>query len=95
MTEKSGIARALEVLGDKIAEAEGLRHLANEQKNVYKREADELREKIEELTEKLKQADKELESVCSYALKLENLLEGCKAVYNDLTAGGDDKCKKS
>lgn len=80
MTEQAGTARALEVLGDKINELEAaLRHVMN-QRDDLKREADELEQKNEELTEKLKQANKDLEHACSYALKLENLLEGCKAV---------------
>lgn len=95
MIEQAGIARALEVLGDKIGEAEGLRRLAIEAKQAYKKEADELREKNKELTERLKRAEEDRDAACSYALKLERLLEGCKAVYNDLTAGGADKCKKS
>ena len=95
MTEQTGSVRALEVLGDKINELEAaLRHVMN-QRDDLKREADELEQKNAELTEKLKQANRDLEHACSYALKLENLLEGCKAVYNDMKAGGADKCKKS
>lgn len=95
MTEQTGSVRALEVLGDKINELEAALHCVTSQRDDLKREADELEQKNAELTEKLRQADKDFERVCSYALKLENLLEGCKALYNDLKAGGADKCKES
>ena len=95
MIEQAGTARALEVLGDKINELEAALHCVTSQRDDLRREADELEQKNAELTDKLKQANRDLEHARSYALKLENLLEGCKAVYNDLTAGGADKCKKS
>ena len=102
MTEQTGIARALAVLGDKIGEAEGLRRLAIEAKEAYKREADELREKNKELTERLKQAEDDRDAACSYALQLERLLEECRKAYNALhegepkpPEGGADNCKKS
>lgn len=95
MIEQAGIARALEVLGDKIGEAEGLRRLAIEAKEAYKREADELREKNKELTERLKSAEEDRDNACSYALKLERLLEECREAYAALKKGGADNCKKS
>lgn len=95
MTEKSGIARALEVLGNKIGEAEGLTLLAREAKEAYKREADELRAKNKELAERLKQAEEDRDAACAYALQLEGLLEECRKVYAALKEGGGERCKKS
>ena len=95
MREAEGIVRALEVLGDEITKNEAaLRHVMN-QRDEIKKEADVLRAKVKELTEQLQRAEAERDDACHYALKLEKLLEGCKAVYNDLTAGGADECKKS
>ena len=95
MKEQAGIARALEVLGDKIAEAEGLTRLAREAKEAYKREADELQEKNKELTERLKQAEDDRDRACAYALQLERMLEECRKMYIELKEGGADNCKKS
>ncbi len=95
MRETEGIVRALAVLGDEITKNEAaLRHVMNQRDEIGK-EADALRAKVKELTEQLKQAEEARDDACRYALKLEKLLEGCKAVYDDLTAGGADKCKKS
>lgn len=95
MTEQSGIVRAVKALGDKISETEAaLRHVMN-QRDDFKREADELRANVRELTEKLKQAEADRDAACSYALQLEKTLEGCRELYNDLTRGGADTCKKS
>ena len=95
MTEQTGIARALEVLGNKIGEAEGLARLAREAKEAYKRDADELREKNKELTERLKQTEEDRDAACAYALQLERLLEECRKVYTELKEGGSELCKKS
>ena len=95
MTEQTGIARALEVLGEKIAEAEELKRLALEAKEAYKREAAELREKNKELTERLKQAEDDRDTACGYALQLEALLEECRKCYRALKEGGAEHCKKS
>lgn len=95
MTEQSGIARAIEVLGDKIAEAEGLRRLAIETKDSYKREADRLREENKKLTERLKTIEDDLDKACLYALQLEKQLEAYRTAEADTHAGGADKCKKS
>lgn len=95
MSETTGITRVIEVLGDEIAKREGSLLFAMKQRDELKKEADALRGENKELTERLKQAEADRDAACAYALKLEKLLEGCKAVYNDLTAGGDDKCKKS
>lgn len=85
MTEQTGIARALEVLGNKIAEVEEKR----------KSEADELREKNKELTAQLKQAEEDRDAACAYALQLERMLEECRKVYTELKEGGGELCKKS
>lgn len=88
MSESEGIARAFEVLGDKIKNDEAaLRHVMNQR--------DELREKCKELTEQLKRAEADRNDACRYALSLEQLLEGYKEKYKNLTKGGADKCKKS
>ena len=95
MREPEGIVKAFEALGDEITKKEAaLRHVMNQRYDLQK-EVDELRAKVKELTEQLKQTEAERDDACRYALKLEKLLEGCKEIYNDLTAGGADKCKKS
>lgn len=95
MTEQSGIARALEVLGGEIIKIEALLSLEKALHDEANERLVELLAKNKELTEQLKQTEAERDDACAYALKLEGLLDGCKEVYNDLTTGGADKCKKS
>ena len=95
MTEQSGIARALEALGSEIIKREAQLNLKKALHDDAKKQLAELIKKNDELTEQLKQAEADRDAACRYALKLEKLLEGCKTVYNDLTTGGADECKKS
>ena len=102
MTEHSGTARALEVLGDKIVETEDYLLDVENQLSNANRELESLREQNKELTERLQQAEADRENACSYALQLERLLEECSKVYKELhegepepQEGGADNCKKS
>ena len=95
MTEHSGIARALEVLGDKIVETEDFLLDVERQLSSASRELESLRAQNNDLTERLKQAETDRDAACSYALQLEKMLEECKKVYNNLKEGGAGDCKKS
>lgn len=95
MTEHNGIARALQVLGDKIVETEDFLLDVENQLSNANRELESVREQNRELTERLKQAEDDRDAACSYALQLEQLLEECRKVYTELKEGGADNCKKS
>lgn len=105
MTEHSGIARALEVLGDKIVETEDFLLDVENQLSNANRELESLREQNKELTEQLEQARTAEAAASSYALQLERLLEECRKAYTELQElqegipepkeGGADNCKKS
>lgn len=98
MTEHSGIARALEVLGDKIVETEDFLHDVECQLSSANRELESLREQNRELTERLQQAEADRDNACSYAVQLERLLGECRKAYaelQELKKGGADDCKKS
>ena len=105
MTEHNGIARALEVLGDKIVETETFLLVAENERDDLEKQACELREQKKYLTERLQQAEADRDEACQYALQLERLLEECRKAYNGLQElqegipepkkGGADNCKKS
>lgn len=91
MTEHRGIARAFEVLGDKLLETEELLDAEQSQLELEKElHADvnirlvQQLEKNKELTAKLKQAEEDRDTACAYALQLEQLLEECRKVYREL-----------
>lgn len=95
MTEHSGIARALEVLGDKIVETEEFLLDVENQLSNANRELESLREENKELTDRLKQAEADRDTACGYALQLEELLKECREIYAKLQEGGGERCKKS
>ena len=95
MTERSGIARALEVLGDKIVETEDFLFDVENQLDSANRELESVREQNKELTERLKQVEADRDTACSYALQLEAMLEECRKMYAAQKEGGGERCKKS
>lgn len=94
MTEHSGIARALEVLGDKIVETEDFLLDVERQLSGANRELESLRAQNNDLTERLKQAETDRDAACSYALQLERLLEECRKVYKGLNDGEPEPPKE-
>ena len=102
MTENSGIARAFEVLGERLAETENfLRNVQSQldlEKELHTDANIRLTQQLEiirELAESLKQAEDDRDTACSYALQLERLLEECRKAHATLKEGGADNCKKS
>lgn len=102
MTEQTGIARAIEVLGEKLADTEKELRVAQTElsltKELHKDANARLMEQLHknyELTQQLEQARAAEEAASSYALKLERLLEECRKAYEALKEGGAQNCKKS
>ena len=95
MTEQRGITRAIEVLGERLADTEGFLLDVENQLDSANRELESLRAENRELTEQLEQARAAEEAASSYALKLERRLEECSKANTALKEGGAKKCKKS
>lgn len=95
MTEQRGITRAIEVLGERLADTEGFLLDVENQLDSANRELESLRTENRELTERLKRAEDDRDTACRYALQLERMLEECRKAYAALKEGGAHNCKKS